>query len=33
VPRVRSGRRAARERVGWGCYELAFLRRGVPSLD
>lgn len=33
VPRVRSGRRRARERVGWGCYELAFLRRGVPSLD
>lgn len=33
VPRVRSGRRTARARVGWGFYELAFLRRGVPSLD
>lgn len=33
VPRVRPGRRAARERVGWGFYELAFLRHGVPSLD
>lgn len=33
VPRVPAGRRAARERVGWGFYELAFLRHGVPSLD
>jgi GT2 family glycosyltransferase len=33
IPRVRSGRKTARERVGFGCYELAFLRRGVPSVD
>lgn len=33
VPRVPPGPRTARERVGWGFYELAFLRRGVPSLD
>jgi GT2 family glycosyltransferase len=33
VPRVPSGRKAARERVGFGFYELAFLRRGVPSLE
>jgi GT2 family glycosyltransferase len=33
TPRTRTGRKTARERVGWGFYELAFLRRGVPSLE